>query len=118
MLFRSTLTIPSWPAPTGLPVSGSDIRIQTPGTGNPIEPTMFPAIFPLGAKKSGLLMDVTGESSVQPYPSKGRIPNLDSNSLDKDGGSFSAPQISSLSVSKSPGSDFFKQNLRKVAVER
>src|SRR5215475_11742230 len=68
--------------------------------------------------KSGTLTEATGDSSVQPYPSKGSMPNFALNSCAKDCGSFSAPTKRKRSDLKSSGSQRRTNERRNVGVER
>src|SRR6185369_2581337 len=96
-------------------VSGFTIIAETLGTGRPTEPS-FISIVALFERLGGTFTDTSGDNSVVPYPSTGRIPNFFSKASQSGMGSFSAPATTTSSELNSSGSHRRRYVRRNVGV--
>src|ERR1051325_5432226 len=84
-------------------VSGFAIIGERLGTGRPTDPS-FISIVALFERLGGTLTETSGDNSVVPYPSTGRIPNFFSNASQSGIASFSAPATTTHRELNSSGS--------------
>ena len=92
---------PGSPWAKSSPLSGSTIRVTTPGTGSPMVPNFLVFWRNPGTSRSGRLTETTGLNSVQ--PSRRGDPNFSSQASAKLAFSFSAPAPAMRTDLKSSG---------------